>query len=97
MRRGRRLPELRLSQEQRLTLQGWTRRRKTAQALSMRARIVLRASDGLTATAIAAEVHACIQTVSKWWRRFDEQVWTACSMSRVLGSRANSAMHKSKR
>jgi len=73
MRRGRRLPELRLSQEQRLTLQGWTRRRKTAQALSMRARIVLRASDGLTATAIAAEVHACIQTVSKWWRRFDEQ------------------------
>jgi transposase len=73
MRRGRRLPELRLNEEQRSTLQGWTRRRKTAQALSMRARIVLRASDGLTATAIAAEVHACIQTVSKWWRRFDEQ------------------------
>ena len=73
MRRGRRLPELKLSEEQRSTLQGWTRRRKTAQALSMRARIVLRASDGLTATAIAAEVHACIQTVSKWWRRFDEQ------------------------
>jgi transposase len=73
MRRGRRLPELQLSEEQRSTLQGWTRRRKTAQALSMRARIVLRASEGLTATAIAAEVHACIQTVSKWWRRFDEQ------------------------
>ena len=73
MRRGRRLPELRLSEEVRSTLQGWTRRRKTAQALSMRARIVLRASDGLTATAIAAEVHTCIQTVSKWWRRFDEQ------------------------
>ena len=73
MRRGRRLPELRLSEEARSTLQGWTRRRNTAQALSMRARIVLRASDGLTATAIAAEVHACIQTVSKWWRRFDEQ------------------------
>lgn len=73
MRKGRRLPELQLSEEQRSTLQSWTRRRKTAQALSMRARIVLRASDGLTATAIAAEVHACIQTVSKWWRRFDEQ------------------------
>ena len=73
MRRGRRLPELKLSEKVRSTLQGWTRRRKTAQALSMRARIVLRASDGLTATAIAAEVHACIQTVSKWWRRFDEQ------------------------
>jgi transposase len=54
-------------------LEGWTRRRKTAQALSMRARIVLRASEGLTATVIAAETHACIQTVSKWWRRFDER------------------------
>jgi transposase len=73
MRRGRRLPELELSGEQRSTLQGWTRRRTTAQALSMRARIVLRASEGLTATAIAAETHTCIQTVSKWWRRFDER------------------------
>jgi len=73
MRRGRRLPKLELSEEQRLTLQGWTRRRKTAQALSLRARIVLRASEGLTATAIATETHACIQTVSKWWRRFDGQ------------------------
>jgi len=73
MRRGRRLPQLELSAEQRMTLQGWMRRRKTAQALSMRARIVLRACEGLTATAIAAETDACIQTVSKWWRRFDEQ------------------------
>ena len=72
MRRGRRLPLLELSQEQRTTLQGWTRRRTTAQALSMRARIILRASEGLTATAIAAETRACIQTVSKWWRRFDD-------------------------
>ena len=73
MRRGRRLPELELSEEQRSALRGWTRRRKTAQALSLRARIVLRASEGLTATAIARETHACIQTVSKWWRRFDER------------------------
>ena len=73
MRRGRRLPELHLSEEQRSTLQGWTRRRKTAQALSMRARIVLRAAEGLTSTAIARETPACIQTVSKWWRRFEQQ------------------------
>ena len=73
MRRGRRLPELELSEQQRTTLQGWTRRRKTAQALSMRAQIVLRASEGGTATAIAVQMHACIQTVSKWWRRFAEQ------------------------
>ena len=73
MRRGRRLPELELSEEQRTILQGWTRRRKTAQALAMRARIILRAAEGLTATAIGIETKACIQTVSKWWRRFDEQ------------------------
>ena len=73
MKRGRRLPGLELSVEQRDTLQGWTRRRTTAQALSMRARIVLRASEGMTATAIARQMHVCIQTVSKWWRRFDER------------------------
>jgi transposase len=39
----------------------------------MRARIILRASEGLTATAVAAEMRVCIQTVSKWWRRFDAQ------------------------
>jgi transposase len=64
---------LELSEEQRTTLQGWMRRRKTAQALSLRARIVLRAAEGLTATAIAVETDVCIQTVSKWWRRFDER------------------------
>ena len=73
MRRGRRLPELELSEEQRTILQGWTRRRKTAQALAMRARIILRAAEGLPATAIGIETKACIQTVSKWWRRFDER------------------------
>ena len=73
MRRGRRLPELKLSEEQRSILLGWTGRRKTAQALAMRARIVLYACDGLTATAVAAKMHVCIQTVSKWWRRFDAQ------------------------
>jgi transposase len=39
----------------------------------MRARIVLRASEGVTATAIAAETQVCLQTVSKWWHRFSEQ------------------------
>lgn len=32
----------------------------------------LRVSEGSTATAIATQTHACIQTVSNWWRRFDE-------------------------
>ena len=70
MLRGRRLPPLTLIPEDRETLQGWSRRRKTSQALALRSRIILRASTGLTATAIAGELGVCIQTVSKWWRRF---------------------------
>src|ERR1700677_2468264 len=70
MRRGRSLPLLALTTEDRKTLEGWSRRRKTSQALALRSRIVLRASAGPTATAIAAEMGVCIQTVSKWWRRY---------------------------
>ena len=70
MGQGRRLPSLTLTIEDRETLQGWSRRRKTAQALALRSRIVLRASTGTTATAIALEQGICIQTVSKWWRRY---------------------------
>src|SRR5271166_3603757 len=70
MGRGRRLPPLVLSEESRETLRNWSRRRKTAQALALRSRIVLRAAAGLTATAIAAEMQVCLQTVSKWWLRF---------------------------
>ena len=41
MPRGRPVPELRLTAEERETLQRWARRPKTAQALALRARIVL--------------------------------------------------------
>jgi transposase len=70
MGRGRSLPLLTITAEGRATLQGWSRRRKTAQALALRSRIVLRAATGLTATAVAAELGVCLQTVSKWWRRY---------------------------
>ncbi len=70
MGRGRRLPPVVLSEEGRETLRNWSRRRKTAQSLAFRSRIVLRAADGVTATVIAAEMQVCLQTVSKWWRRF---------------------------
>jgi transposase len=70
MGRGRSLPRLTLTAEDRETLQGWSRLRKTEQALALRSRIVLRASTGLKATAIALELGVCIQTVSKWWRRY---------------------------
>ena len=47
---------LELSEAERAELEGWARRRKTAQALALRARIVLRAAKGLSNTAIADEL-----------------------------------------
>jgi transposase len=59
-----------LSEAERAELQGWSRRRKTAQALALRARIVLRAAAGLSNTAIAAELGVAKHTVGKWRERF---------------------------
>src|SRR3712207_7429031 len=59
-----------LSGAERAELQGWSRRRKTAQALALRARIVLRAAEGLSNTAIAAELGVAKHTVGKWRERF---------------------------
>src|SRR5688572_18955561 len=64
------LGALGLSEAERSELEGWARRRKTAQALALRARIVLRAADGLSNTAIAAELATSQHTVGKWRERF---------------------------
>jgi len=64
------LGALGLSEAERSELEGWARRRKTAQALALRARIVLRAADGLSNTAIAAELATSKHTVGKWRERF---------------------------
>ena len=50
---GRPLPELRLTDEERETLERWARRPKSAQALAQRARMVLSAATGQTNTAVA--------------------------------------------
>jgi hypothetical protein len=57
----------------RVVLEGWAQRRKTAQALAMRARIVLKGADGLSATATAVEMKVCLQTVGKWRKRYAER------------------------
>src|ERR687885_1998841 len=59
-----------LSEAERAELAGWARRRKTAQALALRARIVLRAAEGLSNTAIADELGVAKHTVGKWRERF---------------------------
>jgi transposase len=62
-----------LQAEDRPVLEGWAQRRKTAQALAMRARIVLKAADGVSATATALEMKVCQQTVGKWRKRYAER------------------------
>jgi transposase len=59
-----------LSASEREQLQQWARRPKSAQALALRARIILRLADGLTSSEVASHFHVHIQTVSKWRERF---------------------------
>ena len=58
---------------ERETLEQWTRRPKTAQALALRSRIVLACAEGRSNTAVAAELRVCVDTVGKWRSRFLEQ------------------------
>jgi len=59
-----------LTTEERKTLQGWAQRRKTAQALALRARIVLACAEGKNNTTVSAAMRLCKQTVGKWRGRF---------------------------
>jgi transposase len=59
-----------LSDEERSVLVGWSRRRKTAQALAVRSRIVLRCAEGGTIGEVAAELGVSRNMVSKWRSRF---------------------------
>ena len=64
---------IKLTDEERVELESLSRRRKTAQGLARRARIVLLASDGVQNQQIAAQVGATPTTVGKWRRRFAER------------------------
>jgi transposase len=59
-----------LAATERGELEAWLRRHGTAQALALRARIVLLAADGLTNSAIAAQLGIDKHTVGKWRNRF---------------------------
>jgi transposase len=59
-----------LSDEERSVLTGWARRRKTAQALALRSRIVLRCAEGGSIGDVAADIDVSRNTVSKWRSRF---------------------------
>jgi transposase len=61
-----------LSDDERRVLQGWERRRKTAQALALRSRIILACADGAGVSAVAAELGISRATAGKWRSRFLE-------------------------
>jgi len=69
-RRGRPTGELVLSDEERVTLERLTTRRKSAQALAMRARIVLRCATGVTNREVARQLGVSDAMVGKWRSRF---------------------------
>jgi transposase len=70
MKRGRPLPELVLSASENNQLIEWTRRHKTAQALALRARIILACAQKATNSSVAQRLRVTVQTVGKWRSRF---------------------------
>src|SRR5215467_9785112 len=68
-----RLEPLVLSQAERRTLENWAKRRKTAQGLALRARIVLACAEGRPNIAVAARLGVSRGTVTRWRARFPGQ------------------------
>jgi len=69
-RAGRPTVEITVTAEERQTLERWTRRHSSSQALALRSRIVLACAEGRTNTDIAADLSINQVTVSKWRHRF---------------------------
>ena len=65
-----RLEPVVLSDDERRTLENWAQRRKTAQALALRARIVLACAEGRSNTVVSARLGVNRGTVTTWRARF---------------------------
>ena len=63
---------LELTSDETEQLERWVRRRKSAQALALRSRIVLACATGLTNKEVAAQLGVSMPTVGKWRSRFVE-------------------------
>jgi transposase len=70
---GRPKARLVVAPSERERLLAWARRPKTAQALALRARIVLKCAEGLDNIDVAEELRVTPQTVGRWRRRFLER------------------------
>jgi transposase len=67
---GRPKAELKRTEEERETLEAWVRRRTSAQAVAVRARIVLLCASGKTNGEVAAELRVSKPMVGRWRQRF---------------------------
>ena len=70
---GRPMPPLILDDVERETLERWVRRPKTAQALALRARMILGCAEGRSNTTVGTDLGVSDETVGKWRSRFLER------------------------
>lgn len=71
--RGPELPELTLIDSEREQLQRWVRRRKTAQDIALRSRIILECATGVSNSEVSRRLGVSLPTVGKWRARFIEK------------------------
>ncbi|MER5896549.1 helix-turn-helix domain-containing protein [Streptomyces sp. NPDC001876] len=70
---GPKIPPLSVTDAQRAVLEGWVRRRSTAQALAQRSRIVLECAEGHSIMEVSRRLNVAADTVRTWRRRFIER------------------------
>ncbi len=70
---GRPMPPVILDEVEREALVRWVRRPKTAQALALRARMILGCAEGRSNTTVGADLGVSDETVGKWRSRFLER------------------------
>ena len=90
MARGRKIPTLTMTAQERETLERWARRPTTAQAVAMRARVVLASAGGRSILDVARQERISWATAKRWRTRFIDG-WMGCSMSRGPARRGRSA------
>jgi len=73
MRTGRPVAELAITGDEKVALERWSRRPRSAQALAQRSRIVRECAQGESNTAVAQKLGITKQTVGKWRSRFLER------------------------